>query len=91
MSAGVSWLFTKNKALQLEVVWIKDIGTVAEFWANWSHKTDHAGLILEAGLLWLSFSFKIQDKRKWDHENGRWVPEPESKFESRTPFKYEWF
>ena len=83
-SAGFSWLFTKNKVLQLEVVWVKDVRRVVEFWIDWSHKTDHAGLIHEVGLLWLSFSFKIQDKRNWDHENDRWEVEPES----HVPFRY---
>ena len=91
-ATGISWLFTRNKALQFELVWVKDLRGLLNFSINWSHKIHHAGLAVEVGLLWFGCSLKVQDRRRWDRSADSWKeevpPDPVTQFKS---FKYEWF
>lgn len=65
-----SWLLTKHKALELEV--IKYSRNVFEVQFALSVRTDHAGLTLVIGLFGRSFHFNFYDTRHWDFEKGTW-------------------
>tara|TARA_R110000824_G_scaffold302650_2_gene490414 strand:+ start:748 stop:1077 length:330 start_codon:yes stop_codon:yes gene_type:complete len=92
VAMGISWLFTRNKVLQFELVRIKKINSLLNFSINWGHKVHHAGLVVEVGLLWFGCSLKVQDRRRWNRAGDCWKeelsPDPTTQFKS---FKYEWF
>lgn len=59
----------KSKYIELEV--FKD-STIVSFGFSITTRQDHAGLMIDAGLLGYSFSFHIYDIRHWNDEAGRY-------------------
>lgn len=63
---SVSKLITKNKAIELEILYYSRNWFIFEF--NISTKTDHAGLRFEFGLFGYSIQFTFYDTRHWNDE-----------------------
>ena len=60
---------TKHKAVELQLTKTTDI---VKFLVNITHGRDHAGVMIELGLLGYTFCFNIYDTRHWDYTNNRW-------------------
>ena len=58
-----------NKFWELQAMRTHDIVCVR---AEVTHRTDHAGLSLELGLLSFNIAFTVYDNRHWDHIGERW-------------------
>jgi hypothetical protein len=85
---GFNLLITKNKGIEMDVSYTKDFFSWIKLSLDWSRRQDHAGLGIEASLLWMSLVFKIYDRRPWDYDSNCWKEEP--KYE-QSQIKYEWF
>ncbi len=85
---GFNLLITKNKGIEMDASYAKEFYSWIKLSLDWSRRQDHAGLEVGVSLLWLSFSFKIYDRRQWDYEANCW--EEDSKYE-QSHIKYEWF
>jgi hypothetical protein len=59
----------KHKFIELEA--FKD-NNIASFSFSVTTRTDHAGLMIELGLLGRSFSFNLYDNRHWNSDKGRY-------------------
>lgn len=64
------WELSKNKTLEIEI--LKFTPSLLTLRFQWSKWRDHAGLIIELGLLGYEFNFSIRDNRHWDYENHCW-------------------
>lgn len=60
----------KNKFFELEV--FKDT-TIVSFGFRLTTRQDHAGLMLDMGLLGYSFIANFYDNRHWNSKEGRWM------------------
>jgi hypothetical protein len=60
----------KNKFIELEFYTSSDL---VSFRFNWTVRTDHAGLDIEAGLFGYNVHFNFYDNRHWNSEEGRWM------------------
>jgi len=60
----------KHKYLELEL--FKD-NTIASFSFRWAIRQDHAGLMIDFGLLGYSVNFNFYDNRHWNSKEGRWM------------------
>ena len=58
-----------SKCIELEVY--KD-ATIVSFMLRLTTRQDHAGLMIDVGLLGYSFSFHYYDIRHWNDEAGRY-------------------
>ena len=63
---------SKNKGLEIELLFIKDFWWWFKFLIEWNRKTDHAGFLISIVLLWFDFSFKIYDNRHWNYKADRY-------------------
>ena len=63
------WGLTKHKAVELQLTKTTDI---VKFLVNITHGRDHAGVMIELGLLGYTVCFNIYDTRHWDYTNNRW-------------------
>lgn len=66
-------LITKNKALSIQVSNFKHSFKLISFDFHWSWKQDHAGLMVEFGLLGLSVLLNFYDARHWNYEQNRYM------------------
>jgi len=64
-----SFQITKNKTLELQMFKTNDI---INFQLTFSHRTDHAGLTVELGLLSYNIMLSFLDNRHWDDVNKKW-------------------
>lgn len=60
----------KNKFIELE--YIRDTSIVS-FTFRLTTRSDHAGLMIDLGLLGHCVSFNLHDSRHWNSEEGRWM------------------
>jgi hypothetical protein len=60
---------TKHKAVELQLTKTTDI---VKGLINITHGRDHAGFMIELGLLGYTVCFNIYDTRHWDYTNNRW-------------------
>ena len=60
----------KNKFFEFEIVYYSN--TLLDFNFSWTSRVDHAGLDLTLGLLFYSVSFRMYDRRHWNHKENRW-------------------
>ena len=65
-----SFLPTKHKHVEMEV--IRSDYTLFKIGFSLSHRTDHAGLRFNIGLLMHEFDFTLYDSRHWNTEKGAW-------------------
>ena len=63
------WGLTKHKAVELQLMKTTDI---VKGLVNITHGRDHAGVMIELGLLGYTVCFNIYDTRHWDYTNNRW-------------------
>ena len=63
------WVLTKHKAVELQLTKTTDI---VKGLVNITHGRDHAGVMIELGLLGYTVCFNIYDTRHWDYTNNRW-------------------
>ena len=59
----------KHKFIELEAY--KD-ATIVSFMLRLTTRTDHAGLMIDLGLLGYSVSFQYYDSRHWNDDEGRY-------------------
>lgn len=62
-------VFSHSKYIELDVY--KD-NTIVSFSFRLTTRQDHAGLMIDAGLLGYTVSFQYYDIRHWNHEAGRY-------------------
>ena len=86
---GFSWLFTKNKILDLEFISIKQLYKWFDLTIEWTCNMDYAGLSMAVGILWFNFKIEIRDKREWDDDGNCWAKQKEDS--SSKKINYEWF
>jgi hypothetical protein len=60
---------TDNKSWEIQVMKSNDIVDVS---IHFTMHNDHAGLIVEVGLLGYSIMINIYDNRHWNYENKGW-------------------
>jgi hypothetical protein len=60
----------KHKCIELEM--FKD-STILSFSFRLTTRQDHAGLMMDLGILGYSFLFNFYDNRHWNTEEGRWM------------------
>jgi hypothetical protein len=69
-----AWTYIANpfqhKYLELEV--FKD-NTILSFSFRLTTRQDHAGLVMDLGMLGYSFNFNFYDNRHWNSKEGRWM------------------
>ena len=63
------WGLTKHKAVELQLTKTTDI---VKGLINITHGRDHAGVMIELGVLGYTVCFNIYDTRHWDYTNNRW-------------------
>lgn len=85
---GFNLLITKNKALEIDTSYSQEFLSWINLSLEWSRKEDHAGLGVAVSLFWVSFAFKISDRRHWDYEANCWEEQPTYE---QSKIKYEWF
>lgn len=64
-----AYKLSRHKYVELEVY--KD-NTIVSFTLRLTTRTDHAGLMLDVGLLGYTGSFNFYDTRHWNEEEGRY-------------------
>lgn len=64
-----SWLLGKHKGAEVQVVKDNNVINIA---FRFTTRTDHAGAVLELGLLGYSIYLQYYDTRHWDDEKGRY-------------------
>lgn len=65
-------LFTPHTSKYIELEYIRD-NSLASFSFRLTTRQDHAGLMIDVGLLGHCFSFQFYDIRHWNSEAGRWM------------------
>lgn len=65
-------LFTPHPSKYIELEYIRD-NSLASFSFRLTTRTDHAGLMIDLGLLGHCLSFNLHDSRHWNYEAGRWM------------------
>lgn len=64
-----SFKVTKHKTLELQTCRTNDIINCQLIF---THRTDHAGLTIELGLLSFNLLISLCDNRHWDYTNNKW-------------------
>lgn len=56
----------------IESQFIHTDGSWILFSLHWSRKTDHAGLLIQLGILGYEFHLQVYDSRKWNDAESDW-------------------
>jgi hypothetical protein len=63
---------SKNKALEIEAIKLKNCYQLFDFSISHSYAGDHAGFRLTIQIYKLFFEFSIYDCRHWDYDKAEW-------------------